>query len=258
MKIVLEPDVAIKLEAIAVQTDKHEFSGFGWARREKDALIVYDIVLLHVGSHGYTEIPAEKVREFAEREDAANMRVWFHRHPLGNRTPGPHNWSSTDNATIQEAPLGGIPQIVKWSASIVRTPEGWVGRIDNHITGKTAHVPVEGQAPLELVREVQRLLEAYCKEAQRQHAVEATFPEGDEIEIDNIDLEDLAEELGLSPDDLYVGPDGVVTIVADPLATPIGRLTEEQWLKFQEEEINIEPFPQFTFPGFKEFFKKKE
>ena len=131
---------------------------------------MYDIILLHVGSEGLTIIPGEQVMELTKREDASNMRVWFHRHPLGNRTPGWHNWSGTDNQTIAETPLGGIPEIVKWSASIVRTPQGWVGRIDNHITSNTVHVNVLGQAPLEIVNETTRLLNAYYTEVAARDA----------------------------------------------------------------------------------------
>jgi hypothetical protein len=143
MKIVLSPEVAITLETTTTQSRGHEFSGFGFAEiQDGTTLYVYDVVILHVGSEVYTEINPEKIFELTKREDAANMRVWFHRHPMGNGVPGWHNWSGTDNATIKETPLGGIPELVGWSASIVRTLGGWVGRIDNHKTGKTVHVEV--------------------------------------------------------------------------------------------------------------------
>ena len=146
MKIILKPEVAINLEALAVQVRGMEFSGFGFCTREKDALVVYDFVLMHVGSWGYTEIDPQKIIKLGKREDAHNARVWVHRHPVGNGIPGPWNWSGTDENSIQTMPLGGIPEIIQWSASIVRTPAGWVGRIDNHIQKTTVHVPVEGQA----------------------------------------------------------------------------------------------------------------
>lgn len=65
------------------------------------------------------------------------------KHPMGSGKPGPENWSGTDNNTIRTAPLGGVPELVKWSASVVLTPRGWVGRVDNHITGKTIHCEVQ-------------------------------------------------------------------------------------------------------------------
>jgi hypothetical protein len=143
MKIYLEPEVAVTLEAIVAGSRNLEFSGFGFARIDGGYLRVYDFILLHIGSYALTEISGEKMAELINHSDAANMKVWVHRHPMGNGLPGPWNWSGTDNATIENSPLGGIPELVKWSASIVRTPLGWVGRIDNHITKKTAHVPVE-------------------------------------------------------------------------------------------------------------------
>jgi hypothetical protein len=146
VKIILKPEVAINLEALAVQVNGMEFSGFGFCTREKDTLVVYDFVLMNVGSWGYTEIAPEKILEMGKREDARNARVWVHRHPVGNGIPGPWNWSGTDEQTIRETPLGGIPELIQWSASIVRTPAGWVGRIDNHIQKTTVHVSVEGQA----------------------------------------------------------------------------------------------------------------
>jgi hypothetical protein len=146
VKIVLAPNVAINLEALTNQVQGNEFSGFGFCNREKDALVVYDFVLMNVGSYGYTEIDPKKILELGKREDACNARVWVHRHPIGNGIPGPWNWSGTDEQSIRETPLGGIPELVQWSASIVRTPAGWVGRIDNHFKKTTVHVPVEGQA----------------------------------------------------------------------------------------------------------------
>jgi hypothetical protein len=80
--------------------------------------------------------------ELMDRDDAAGMKLWLHRHPVGNGIPGPHNWSGTDHDTCVNTPLGGIPELVKWSAAIVRTPRGWVGRLDNHIRKTTLHVPV--------------------------------------------------------------------------------------------------------------------
>jgi hypothetical protein len=61
---------------------------------------------------------------------------------MGNGEPGSHTWSSTDHDTCTLEPLGGVPEMVKWSAAVVITPKGWVGRVDNHITHRTIHLPV--------------------------------------------------------------------------------------------------------------------
>ena len=51
--IVLNDDVALKL--LAYTTSTHlEFSGFGFCNIVGEAIIVYDFVLLNVGSLGYT------------------------------------------------------------------------------------------------------------------------------------------------------------------------------------------------------------
>ena len=44
--------------------------------------------------------------------------------------------------------MGGIPDLVKWSLSVVLTPDGWVGRVDNHQTKKTKHLAVAPQSPV--------------------------------------------------------------------------------------------------------------
>jgi len=141
MKIIVEAQVALDLERYVAQNPL-EFSGFGFCRREGDDLVMYDFAYLAGGSYGWTQIEPEKILALTKREDAGNARIWVHRHPLGNGKPGPHNWSSTDENTIQTAPLGGMPELIGWSASMVRTPKGWVGRIDNHLTKQTIHVEV--------------------------------------------------------------------------------------------------------------------
>jgi hypothetical protein len=65
--------------------------------------------------------------------------------------PGPHCWSGTDENTIRYTPLGGIPELVKWSISIVRTPGGWVGRLDDHINDETVHMPVHPELPEDFI-----------------------------------------------------------------------------------------------------------
>ena len=159
MKIIIQPEMYRLLMDIAHLYPK-EFSGFAFCTHTKDAIEVYDFVMLDMGSEVFTEIPPEVILPLIDRSDAPNMKVWLHAHPIGSGIPGPENWSGTDNQTILTTPLGGIPQLVKWSASIVLTPRGWVGRVDNYITHKTIHCEVEprsaAQAMIQSVQERKR------------------------------------------------------------------------------------------------------
>lgn len=158
--------IAFDLETITTQTKGREFSGFAWVKPGEGVLTAYDYVLLDVGSEVLTDIPPEEILPLLEREDRKMMKLWFHRHPVGNGNPGMHNWSGTDNNTIHNAPLGSIPELVKWSASIVRTPLGWVGRIDDHIKKKALHVPVvPSQGPI-----VDRVASLNMRAFQREKA----------------------------------------------------------------------------------------
>jgi hypothetical protein len=165
MKIVLQPHVAMALETAVSQARGKEFSGFGWGTfTERGVFEVYDYVILNVGSETYTEISVEQQLALMDREDAGNMRLWMHRHPIGNGIPGPHNWSGTDNNTIMTSPLGGIPELIKWSASIVRTPKGWVGRFDRYVgREETVHCVVEPFVPETLFNTVDKLLDRYIR-----------------------------------------------------------------------------------------------
>lgn len=142
MKIVLEPIVQAKLALMDKHSNKMEFSGYGYVEMKGNEMIVYDIVLMDIGTYGWTQFEPSKILKLLDREDASKMKLWFHRHPLGNGVPGSHNWSGTDDNTCKFEPLGGIPELIKWCAAIVKTPHGWVGRIDNHGTKKTLHVNV--------------------------------------------------------------------------------------------------------------------
>ena len=51
--------------------------------------------------------------------------------------------------------------MIKWSAAIVHTPRGWVGRVDNHLKGKTFHVPVATFEPWRIENQASELLEEY-------------------------------------------------------------------------------------------------
>ena len=142
MNITLSKAVYGKLLACQISTKGKEFSGFGFAKMHKSSLFVYDFVLLALGSETYTEINPRSILALMDRPDAKNMKVWHHSHPMGDGVPGRHCWSWMDDTTIRDNPLGGFPAAVKWSASVVLTPGGFVGRIDNHLTGKTKHLSV--------------------------------------------------------------------------------------------------------------------
>jgi hypothetical protein len=143
MKIVVTPECMSRLMAVSNMTQPDEWSGLGFSKNEGGNIVLYDFVPLDVGSFAYTEIPTPKLLELMKRPDYSNMKGWIHRHPMGSGTPGPFNWSGTDTNTIYTAPLGGLPELVGWSWSMVLTPSGWVGRIDNHIKKTVVHLEVE-------------------------------------------------------------------------------------------------------------------
>jgi len=152
IKLRMTASVALRLETAVKETRGLEFSGLGFCKQERGGIVIYDVVVMHVGSEAYTEIDPKSVIDLMEREDNENMHVWFHRHPVGNGIPGRHCWSGMDENTIQTNPLGGIPELVKWSISIVRTPGGWVGRLDDHINKTTMHIPLHPQLPMDYIQ----------------------------------------------------------------------------------------------------------
>ena len=163
MKIEFSPHVALLLETITTQTKGMEFSGFGFVEviRETSTFLVYDFVLMDVGSSGWTEIESRDLLPLFEREDSQNMKLWIHRHPVGNGVPGKHNWSATDEQTCRFEPLGvpyGMQDSVKWALAAVRTPRGWVGRYDTFGKGgKTVHMqvtPEVAQQVMPLINEI--------------------------------------------------------------------------------------------------------
>jgi hypothetical protein len=174
MKIRLTPSIAMLLETIATETQGLEFSGFGFGvlNQEDKELLVYDFLLMDVGSSTLTEISAETVRALLEHPDREHMKVWVHLHPVGNGKPGFHNWSQTDEGTIRTTPLGGIPELVRWSASMVRTPKGWVGRIDNHLRGSTLHCPVVPQVDRGIYDQVEKLRWEYLTAKAAEHGIQ--------------------------------------------------------------------------------------
>jgi hypothetical protein len=240
MKIYVEPQVMIRLMTIATLYPK-EFSGFGYVKLEKDVVRVYDFVLLDIGNETFTEIPTHKLMQLMDDPKYPDMKAWLHRHPMGSGVPGRENWSGMDENTIQTNPLGGVPELVKWSTSMVLTPRGWVGRIDNHLAKTTVHLAVEPQSPeaysmLEKVKvdrpsvksfptfyfrpipTFQNLKpqtpEATVDQASGRSEVESLFDGLDEIKQDLIEigekLAEAAEKLQERTDDLYTQVDGMI------------------------------------------------
>lgn len=185
LRLAFSSRVYADLERLVSWT-RMEFSGFGFVRKaDERTMLVYEFVLLDVGSYGYTEFEPRKYIHLLDRSDAGNMRIWIHRHPIGNGKPGWHNWSGTDNQTINETPLGGIPEMVRWSLSAVRTPGGWVGRIDNHISKQTQHLPVAWATTPGLMNKARELEVEYNRKLierrkQWQAEEEAFLAEDDE------------------------------------------------------------------------------
>jgi len=159
----------MNLEAIAHQVGKQEFSGIGFCEVINGDIYCYQILLLDVGSRGYSEIPSERLIKALENvPDRDNVRLWYHRHPI-------EGWSTTDLNTIMTAPMGGIPEIVKWSASIVRTPTRWIGRVDNHISKAHVVAQVEPNINPDLVIHARNLLVKYWNSLERDGQLEATI-----------------------------------------------------------------------------------
>jgi hypothetical protein len=177
MKIMLPPDVYLRLSMVESVCQGREFSGYGFVEVDNTAdetlFRIYDIEILDVGSVGYTEFDSQAILEVMQRPDAQAMKCWIHRHPLGNGKPGPHNWSGTDNATCRDEPLGcPDPDKVKWALAMVLTPGGWVGRVDQYKNGqqKTTHLEVEIDIDWSTLNKAKKLL-AKQKETEKEEEV---------------------------------------------------------------------------------------
>jgi len=137
-QIIFHPDAWLLINEWTSRTDL-EISGFGWVERKPYGLYVYDITLLDMFSHGFTEIdPSLALEVNRDRTDQQNMKLWWHRHPITG-------WSGTDLNTIKNTPVGNpFPETLGYSGSVVLTPKGWQGRIDFY-RGKMAgkHVDCE-------------------------------------------------------------------------------------------------------------------
>ena len=145
MTFVIPDSLLIHLETWISSAGGREVSGVATmvANPEKKTFTMNKCWLMAAGSIAYTEIPAERMANLIKegvRPD--QIKVWWHRHPVGNGIPGGHNWSGRDNQTIRDEPFGIEPEMVGWLLSIVRTPRGWVARYDNHLRKETTHMPV--------------------------------------------------------------------------------------------------------------------
>lgn len=145
LTFIIPDGMLIHLETWISSAAGREVSGVGIMEKDSEAktFTLKKCWLMAAGSVAYTEIPGAKmVKLIKEGVRPDQLKVWWHRHPVGNGIPGPHNWSGTDNNTIRNEPFGIDPSMVKWLLSIVRTPRGWVARYDSHETKKTIHMSV--------------------------------------------------------------------------------------------------------------------
>jgi len=145
MTFVIPDGLLIHLETWISSAGGREVSGVATmnVNAEAKTFTMSKCWLMAAGSVAYTEIPAERMQNLIKegvRPD--QIKVWWHRHPVGNGIPGGHNWSGRDNQTIRDEPFGIEPEMVGWLLSIVRTPRGWVARYDNHLRKETTHMPV--------------------------------------------------------------------------------------------------------------------
>lgn len=149
MNIQISENALIKLTAWAIATNGLEFSGFGIVERDKNIRVV-DVDLLNVGSYGFTKIPPHRQLSLPYNP---NRKVWFHRHPISG-------WSGIDSNTAEREPFGVDPKLVKWSTSIVLTPNGWIGRVDIYEPSlKTYHLEVFPKFPSpEIIEQSQKLI----------------------------------------------------------------------------------------------------
>lgn len=159
MKISLSPNALLKLETWCATAGGKEVSGLGTVSYKDGGFIVDEVWLLDAGSEVFTEIPPGRIAELhSSGVDLSKLKLWWHRHPVGNGTPGPACWSSIDENTITNQPLGSSPEMVKWSVSIVRTPYGWVGRVDHYVKKQTVHCVVDQPFDAAGHNEVYRML----------------------------------------------------------------------------------------------------
>jgi hypothetical protein len=182
--IKLSRHAELQLTAWNIATNGKEFSGLGLIEKEGDVFHVVDVFLMGVGSEMYTEFNSERQRALG---NDPRLKLWFHKHPIGSGNPGdPGNWSGTDEHTATQEPMGVHPELVQWSVAIVRTPGGWVGRIDIHVPKpRTFHCAVEPRFPTpETVEEATTLItpeltdyvQVLLAEFEAMRRAKATYP----------------------------------------------------------------------------------
>ena len=176
LAFIIPDSLLIHLETWVSSAAGREVSGVGImeASPEEKTFTLKKCWLMAAGSVAYTEIPGEqmvKIIKDGVRPD--QIKVWWHRHPVGNGIPGPHNWSGTDNHTIREEPFGIDPSMVGWLLSIVRTPRGWVARYDNHERKETTHMEVKGKVSSEQYMAAANLIERHVQAELRANMAAA-------------------------------------------------------------------------------------
>jgi len=166
MTFVIPEGLLLHLETWISSAGGREVSGVATmlANPEKKTFTMLRCWLMAAGSVAYTEIPAERMQHLIKegvRPD--QIKVWWHRHPVGDGIPGGQNWSGRDNQTIREEPFGIDPAMVGWLISIVRTPRGWVARYDNHIRKQTTHMSVTTKISPEQHQAAAKLIDRHAQ-----------------------------------------------------------------------------------------------
>lgn len=156
MILEIAPNVLAELEIAHNAASPYEYSGIGWIEphNDLDGFYLYDWRLLDVGGPTSTIItPNDTAINWPNKK---NLKVWIHTHPMGDGKPGLHNWSTIDEHAIRNTPLGTIPLLAEWSVSLVRTPGGWVARMDTYNTAKpTTHMRVLPASTNNLIQRVE-------------------------------------------------------------------------------------------------------
>lgn len=171
MKVVIPDNILLHLESWIASAHGREVSGVGIMDidQEKGTFSIQKVWLLAAGSSAYTEIPgATMAKLVSEGITPDQIKLWWHRHPVGNGSPGPHNWSSTDDHTAMREPFGISPDMVGWMVSIVRTPLGWVARYDNHKRMYTVHMPVTTSVNGSNHQSVIKLIRSHDKASEKE------------------------------------------------------------------------------------------
>jgi hypothetical protein len=138
LAISIPQDTLLILETMCATAQAWELAGFATVDYRKPLFVVRYAFLLSAGDPQNPS--SDSIASIASHVGGeANLRVWWHRHSIGDGRPGPHNWSASDEEFIARPP---IPSLNQWLISVVRTPLGWVGRLDDYRSKVTIHMPV--------------------------------------------------------------------------------------------------------------------